>query len=302
MLSQTRIIVGTSLSWDEIHIPVYRYMPSSCKKVVYLQSWMHGGEVTIRVLHKLLERIIANIFPDIWFILVPLANPAMWEQHLYYSTAGKFSLVDGRDPNRSFPGNPQWSLADRVTFTLYQLANEADIIIDLHTSRDSVPFAIFHSEQTDIINTLGLPLNQIAGSEKYKSTLSGCMHLAWKTAFTIECWSHDEHDTHKMQVVSKALERYLHTLSSNNTKPNITPDALTFHKLVTTFSDYSWFIEYLCPLGSHFQATDTLARILLCDQLLQPIEIVAPGPGILLKRKKSHIIRYGDEIFQYIPD
>lgn len=287
------------IAWSNIQLTVYEYLPQWYKYHVYLQSGMHGWEVTIRVLMQLMQNIKNWKYTDIWFTIVPLANPLARNQIVYYATLWKFSFIDWKDPNRSFPWQNNWSYAQRLAYTLSQISSNCDTIIDLHTSRDSIPFAIFHWEDLNLIQSLWMEYNHIVTAAEYMDSLTWYMHSQGKVAFTMECWSHDEYDEEKINDVVESLDGYFLWFPQNS-KSSRRSDQSIFDSLTKVLSPVSWFVQYTVSPWDRFVKWDIIAEITKIDNVIESYKVCAPSSGILLKRKKSNIVRVWDEIFQFI--
>jgi len=157
--------------------------PASASRKIYIQAGLHAEETPDMLVAVVLqERLLALEAADqlrAAITLVPVANPAGLAQTVLGSPVGRFALGSGQNFNRGFPmlhtqiatavegqlgddgernvaiirramadalnaitpANPMASLHK----TLMQLAHDADIVLDLHCSRDS-PMHIYTGE------------------------------------------------------------------------------------------------------------------------------------------------------------
>jgi hypothetical protein len=109
-------------------IPVSIINGSKTGPVLALIAGQHGTEyVPIITLHKLLSEIDPNEISGS-IIMVHIANvPSFKERKVYYSA------VDGKNPNRQFPGNKQGTLSERIAdFITNQIIDQSDYLLDLH--------------------------------------------------------------------------------------------------------------------------------------------------------------------------
>lgn len=132
-----------SSAWGVIPIPIYFFKNGKGPNLL-LTAGAHGdeleGPVALKRLINFLKSQINSIQGQI--TIIPAMNlPAL-------NTSTRLSPLDGRDLNRSFPGNNIESVTGRITDYISQkLVDPADIVVDLHSgghSLDFVPCAIMH--------------------------------------------------------------------------------------------------------------------------------------------------------------
>ena len=153
-ISKQTNFVGSTPMGTELSILNYEIDSEKAGKHIYIQSGIHGGEITQWILHELFSFLKANLQQG-KVTLVPCANPVSWTQRVYYSTNGKFDFYMGKDWNRNFPGNADGSMGERIAGILFGNAKKADFALDLHTSRESIPFGIYsRPEYEDILKRL----------------------------------------------------------------------------------------------------------------------------------------------------
>ena len=98
-----KLPILTAGGGTEINLYIHRYRATASGKKIYIQAGLHGGETAQWSLKRLHDDLLNNLQSG-EVCIVPYANPLGWLQRTYYSTAGKFSAMDGRDINRLFPG------------------------------------------------------------------------------------------------------------------------------------------------------------------------------------------------------
>lgn len=111
---------------------------------VYVQAAQHGREVsgteTLRRLHKKLLAGDTSLAGEV--ITVPVADPLTFD-HKSYTTPEEIDSVNP-NMNRVWPGNTDGTLHERLAAALWDLATEADAIIDLHTaSAETLPHVVY---------------------------------------------------------------------------------------------------------------------------------------------------------------
>ena len=92
-------------SGDRLYIQVYKFAGATSGKKAYLQSNLHGAEISGNaVLHQLIEYLVGldseNLCGEIW--LVPACNPLGTNQRSHHFSSGRYNIFDGKDWNRIF--------------------------------------------------------------------------------------------------------------------------------------------------------------------------------------------------------
>lgn len=108
--------------------------------IVWLTGCMHGDEVGgIVVIQEVFRRVTADSTFRGSLHAFPLLNPLGFE-------SGSRTVTPSReDLNRSFPGDPRGSLAQRMAGLVFETIREsgADLVLDLHNDwRRSIPYAV----------------------------------------------------------------------------------------------------------------------------------------------------------------
>ncbi|PSR52123.1 succinylglutamate desuccinylase [Adhaeribacter arboris] len=129
---QTRLLVSRLPSGTVIDIPVYVYRAREEGPVLLLMAGMHGDEVNgIEIIRRMIRRKM--LYPTRGTIIaIPILN-------IYGFLNFSREVPDGKDVNRSFPGNKSGSLASRVAdrFTR-EILPYIDYGIDFHTGGASI--------------------------------------------------------------------------------------------------------------------------------------------------------------------
>ncbi len=127
-----RVTVGALGDGTPVRLPVVVIAGKQDGPTVYLQSGVHGDEVTgIRVLLGALERIDpAEVRGTI--VAAPVANIAS------YLTKSRGFALEERGPfdmNRIFPGNAHGVLSERIASVLFdEFVMKSDMTIDFHAA------------------------------------------------------------------------------------------------------------------------------------------------------------------------
>lgn len=124
-------------SGTEIKMPVHVFRTAKPGPKVLLSGGMHGDEVNgIELLRKFLKQGWLKKLQCGSVIVVPIIN-------VYGFINFSREVPDGKDVNRSFPGNKEGSLASAVAYTMTNcILPEVDFGLDFHTggaSRTNYP-------------------------------------------------------------------------------------------------------------------------------------------------------------------
>ncbi len=302
-ITQERIDLGRTVTDTPIELVAYRLTAPTAGKKVYIQSGMHGGEITHWTQHRLYNFLKENLQAG-EIVFVPFANPAAWEQRAYFYTFGKFSLYDGRDFNYHFPGKADGSLNQRIARALFGLAEGSALVLDLHTARNSIPFGIYSKDDyQDIIRDLALPYNFQDQGEKAEIEFMDQLDAQNIPNVCVECGSHDEYDAAKNEQVFQGLLRVLARLGLIDKKHTIAAqnDVFSFQKDAKIIAPESGFIRYDTPLGVPFKKGDGLFTLYRTAALGEETRVSAPEDGVVYKRAPTHIYRVGDDTLHYVP-
>ncbi len=92
-------------SGDSLSLQVYKFQGSTAGKKAYIQSNLHGAEISGNaVIHQLIEDFIqldeTQLRGEIW--LVPVCNPLGVNQRAHHFSSGRYNSYDGKDWNRIF--------------------------------------------------------------------------------------------------------------------------------------------------------------------------------------------------------
>ncbi len=290
----------------EICLNEFVYQAPKAGKVLYIQSGLHGGETSQWALYQLHSFLMNNLKCGEVHI-VPYANPMAWMQRTYFSTFGKFSMLDGKDFNRCFPGKKDGDVNARVCAAIFELATKADFVLDLHTSKSSNPFAIYTKfDYEPMVKACGLPYNQYSDDASIPSlhgTFNAALDRAGVANITIECGGHNEYVPEKINLVFNAVCAVLENLeliekSQSNT--NKSP-VYRFEKRNKIFSPSCGLFYPEAQLGSKVNKGDVIGKIAVADNLAEVQPVLASVDGILQVLTSGHIVWEGDVLAEIVP-
>lgn len=129
---KVRIRVGDLPSGTEINIYAHVYRSETDGPVMLLLAGVHGDEINgVETIRRMIETRMFEKLKRGTLIVVPLLN-------VFGFINFSRDVPDGKDVNRSFPGNNRGSLASRVARKLTKsILPLVDFGIDLHTGGDS---------------------------------------------------------------------------------------------------------------------------------------------------------------------
>ncbi|MBT9393396.1 succinylglutamate desuccinylase/aspartoacylase family protein [Hymenobacter sp. NST-14] len=147
----TRLVISRLPSGTVIDIPVHVFRAVEPGPTVLLMAGMHGDEVNgIETIRRLIRRNLLTPLRGT-IIAIPILN-------IYGFLNFSREVPDGKDVNRSFPGNPRGSLASRVAHRfMREIMPLIDYGIDFHTGgavRANIPqirCLLHQDEQTDAL-------------------------------------------------------------------------------------------------------------------------------------------------------
>ena len=144
---QTRTVARLS-SGVRLQITCQRYVGDSDGLTVYIQAAQHGREImgteVLRRLHD--ELLAANLAGEV--LAVPVADPLTFDRDTYMTP----EQIDSITPNmnRTWPGDANGTLHQRLAAHLWDYATTADVLIDLHTATaETLPHVVYTAGDDD---------------------------------------------------------------------------------------------------------------------------------------------------------
>lgn len=124
--------VGKLPSDTRINIQAHVYRSKNPGPTSLVLAGVHGDEINgIEIVRRLIKNDVLNDINEGSVIVIPLLN-------IYGFVSFNRYVPDGKDVNRSFPGNKTGSLASRIARTLTKsILPLVDYIFDFHTGGDS---------------------------------------------------------------------------------------------------------------------------------------------------------------------
>lgn len=291
-------------AWGAVAIPVI-VVKNGTGPTLLLAAGTHGdeyeGQITLLELAKTLE---ASTVKGRVIIIPALHYPAC-------EAGARTSPIDGRDLNRSFPGDAIGSFAHTLAhYVTNILLPMCDVVIDLHSggrSLDCMPSTMSHllddkvvmKRTVDLARAFGAPFHvmnrEVDGSQTFASTAEnlGVIYMSSELGGGNRV-SLDGLAITRRGVVNAMI--YLGILQGNITKPG----QPTRTMMIPSSRDYGFAPERgiyapRVPLGSMVSEGDLLGEIhRIDDPMAAAIPIRAPRAGMLWCQRGQGRIAVGD--------
>jgi len=145
-------------SGDRLFLQVYQFKGSKSGKKAYLQSNLHGAEISGNaVIHDLIK-FLTSLDPDqltgeIW--LVPVCNPLGVNQRSHQFSSGRYNPYNGKDWNRIF-----WDF-EKTEANIAQFAKEHQNLEpdEIQSKYRQTILTKFQQLSKDLTSSLGVPYN-----------------------------------------------------------------------------------------------------------------------------------------------
>ncbi len=126
-----RVTLARLPSGVRIETTVHTYEGAHDGPTLYVQAAQHGREVNGT---ELLRRFHGRVEPEALagrIVAVPVADPLTFDR-VSYTTPEVLDSANA-NMNRVWPGDPSGSIHQRMAATLWEYAERADAVVDLHT-------------------------------------------------------------------------------------------------------------------------------------------------------------------------
>lgn len=144
----------------ELSVRVHRYRGGADGPTVYVQAAQHGRELNgTEALRRLHERLDPSDLAG-ELVVVPVANPLTFDYRSYMAPQRLDAL--NSNMNRVWPGDLDGTLHERMAARLWEVIEEAEVLVDLHTgSPDMLSHVVYRrgdARARELAEVFGLDL------------------------------------------------------------------------------------------------------------------------------------------------
>jgi len=282
-------------SGTPIHLFVHIFRSASPGPTLLVCGGVHGDEVNgVEIVRRALEQ---HLFEDLKMgsiIAIPLVN-------VYGFINFSRDLADGKDVNRSFPGNAAGSLASRVAHALTnEIIPAFDYGIDYHTggaSRYNYP-QIRHTEgdkkAAELARVFAAPYlienNAISKSFRKEALKNDKPILVFEGGEALR------YDAHSIEVGVAGLQRVMQYLGMIEEAPKPQTPPLSFHNTHWVRSPRSGLFLW------HHRSGERVTEGMLLGEINDPqaqekVPVLADTNGYIIGHNNAPVVSQGDALF-----
>ncbi len=277
-----------------IEIPIFVSRSRQKGPTVLLSGGLHGDEVNgIEIVRRIVSEEKQGDLVRGTVIAIPVIN-------IFGFLNFSREVPDGKDVNRSFPGNPGGSLASRVAhFMTHQVLPQVDIGVDFHTggaSRFNFPqvrYAQVDERAEKLAKAFAPPM--ILQSSLIDKSLRKQMYNMDKTLLVFEGGESKRLDS---EVVRQGLDgtlRLLKHLDMVADAPEPHTQSIWCHKSTWVRAKRSGIYTSLVKAGSAIHKKDLLGRI--TDPFGEfSVEVRARTDGFVIGHNNMPVVNQGDAL------
>jgi predicted deacylase len=282
-------------SGTRIDLPIYVFRSKKPGPILLLSAGLHGDEVNgIEIIRQLIAAKTFNELKCGSVIAIPIMN-------IFGFLNFSREVPDGKDVNRSFPGNKSGSLASRVAYSLTNVVlKEIDYGIDFHTggaSRYNYPqvrFAAIDAKSTELAKAFNAPIRLV--SNLIDKSIRKQAYLLGKPLIVYEGGETLRFDEKVIEEGVNGARRVLKHL-----------DMLVFDNLSSNTNDLctssSWVRAKKAGLFTSFSKSGaTVRKNQVIGKITDPFghfetNIKATYAGILIGHNNMPVVHQGDALF-----
>ena len=278
-----------------IDLPIYVFRSKEKGPVVLLSGGLHGDEINgIEIVRRLLEKSKFDKLLRGTVIAIPVMN-------IYGFLNFSRQVPDGKDINRSFPGNSHGSLASRVAnFLNRNILNQIDYGIDFHTggaSRFNFPqirYAAMDEKAEELARAFAPPV--ILHSGLIDKSLRKQAHRLGKSMIVFEGGESMRLDE---EIVIEGMNGALRVLQHLEMIDNITPhrghESIVLTQSTWVRAKASGIYTGLLRSGSTVNKRDTLG--IITDPFGEfKMRIKADRSGFIIGHNNMPVVNQGDAL------
>ncbi|WP_175842002.1 succinylglutamate desuccinylase/aspartoacylase domain-containing protein [Burkholderia arboris] len=284
---------------------------------VHLQAGVHADEIAgMLVLHRLLPQLCAAHDRGVLrgtVTVVPQANPLGLSQFRQGRLLGRFHETTYRNFNRHFHESAA-TRRPETTFaawqrTLLAVARDADIVLDLHTDSEALPYVYLHRDLwpagRDLAAALGADV-VILWDEDEDGAFEGAVVAHWmrdgglrdRLVATVELRGQSDVSDALAERDADGVLAFLRgrgLIAESPGVPDWHGEAVPIAHMETVLAPASGVLVYERELGATVEAGERVARIVAHPGVPGSEHVlVAPQAGRIVTRNRERLVAQGD--------
>lgn len=290
-----KIPVGRLPSGNVIKIQAHVFRSALEGPVVLVLAGVHGDEVNgVEIVRRMITGSYFENLSRGTVIAIPILN-------IYGFINFSREVPDGKDINRSFPGNMNGSLASRVARTLTRkILPLADMVADFHTGgQNHYNYPQIRYTKSDLpsekLARAFAPPFLLAKPTIPKSLRKAALEIG-KPVLVFEGGESLRYDGFSIEKGLAGIRRMLHAQEMVEGPPPPPEKTLLFHK--TTWvraSRAGMFLWYKC--SGHRTYKGEVLGVINDPYGEGAVKVVAPRDGYLVGHNNAPVVNQGDALF-----
>lgn len=237
---ETRYLTADSREGEEVRVPVASVHGAKDGPTLLVVAGVHGSEyVGIEATKRLFQWASPDDMSGNLITVPCFGLPAFW------GLAAHINPIDGVDPGRAFPGDPEGSHTQRAAHLVWtQLVPDADFVIDVHggdLEEELVEYTqinVSGNEEVDragedLARAIGFPLfvrSPQPDEQPESHSLFGMAPYEGKPGVLAEAGSHGDLDLAVVDVYLRGLKNALRHLGIVGGEPELDGEARLLHR------------------------------------------------------------------------
>lgn len=277
-----------------IDLPIFIRSSKNEGPVILISGGVHGDEINgVVTAKKILEELDQGLeLLKGTLIIIPLVN-------IYGFLSNSRTFPDGRDLNRSFPGNKKGSLASRIAFILSQeIIPQIDFGIDFHTGGRMLSNQ--PQIRVDFKDKVGLELAKafgthfIVNSKHIEKSFRKTAFNARKHLLVYEGGESMRLDSHAIEEGISGTKRFLNHLGMISLAPE-SKNTVTLSQSDWVRAKASGIFYSSIRLGDYVRKGEIIARISdPYGQVVVPVK--SSTNGYVIGLNNNPVINVGDAL------
>ncbi len=290
-----RIPVGQLPAGGQISIRAHVFRSSQPGPVMLVMGGVHGDEINgVEIVRRAIERGYFDQLLRGSVIAIPLLN-------IYGFINFSRDVPDGKDVNRSFPGNFKGSLASRVARTVTKkILPSIDFGVDCHTGGRSlynypqIRFSKDDAPSEALATAFGAPC--LIASRPISKSLRKVALEEGKPIIVYEGGESLRYDGLAIQKGLEGIKRLMQDQKMVKGSPAPT-ESWMFKKSSWIRADRAGLFEWTKCSGNMVQKGEPLGIIKDPQAQKPPSRIYAPHTGFLIGQNNAPVVSQGDALF-----